>query len=95
MQREVVVVEPADQDRLMVEDFADAILHHRPPRYGSEDAVANMRVLDALRMAAAPAGLIEIPVKGGTKPLSSCTRRYGIVCQGAISGCVKTDDESF
>lgn len=54
MDREVITVEPADQYRLMVEDFADAITNRRPPRYGPADAVANMRTLDALRAAAAP-----------------------------------------
>jgi predicted dehydrogenase len=39
---------PVDQYRLMVEDFADALLHKRPPAYPPSDAVANMRVLDQL-----------------------------------------------
>ena len=52
MEREVIMIEPADQYCLMVEDFADAILSQRPVRYGPEDAVANMRVLDALRVSA-------------------------------------------
>ena len=51
--RELIVIEPADHYRLMAEDFADAVLQHRPPRFGPEDAIANMRVLDALRAAAA------------------------------------------
>ena len=52
MEREVIAVEPADQYRLMFEDFADAIIDDRPPRYSPDDAVANMRVVDALRAAA-------------------------------------------
>jgi predicted dehydrogenase len=39
---------PVDQYRLMVEDFADALLNQRPPAYPPSDAVANMRVLDQL-----------------------------------------------
>ncbi len=39
---------PADQWRLLVEDFAADLLTGRPPRYPLADAVANMRVLDAL-----------------------------------------------
>ena len=46
---EVLAIEPADHYRLMVEDFAAAIETRRPVRFGPEDAVANMRVLDALR----------------------------------------------
>jgi predicted dehydrogenase len=52
MEREVIAIEPADHYRLMFEDFADAILEGRQPRYGPEDAVANMRVIDALQAAA-------------------------------------------
>lgn len=33
---------------LMVEDFADALLNNRPPKFPPSDAVANMRVIDAL-----------------------------------------------
>ena len=52
MEPEVIAVEPADHYRLMVEDFADAILSSRPVRFGPDDAIANMRVLDTLRTAA-------------------------------------------
>jgi predicted dehydrogenase len=52
MEREVIPIEPADHFQLMFEDFADAILEQRPARYGPEDAIANMRVIDALRAAA-------------------------------------------
>ena len=33
----------------MAEDFADALLHDRPPKYPPADGVANMRVIDMLR----------------------------------------------
>lgn len=52
MEREVIPIEPADQYQLMFEDFADAIIEQRPPRYGPDDAIANMRVLDAIQAAA-------------------------------------------
>ena len=38
----------ADHYQLMVEDFADALLLGRAPRFPASDAVANMRVVDAL-----------------------------------------------
>lgn len=49
--RETIRIEiPAvDQFQLMVEDFADALLDNRPPRFAPEDAVANMKVLDRLQ----------------------------------------------
>lgn len=34
--------------RLMVEDFADALINNRPPRFDPQDAVENMRVIDML-----------------------------------------------
>lgn len=52
MEREVIPIEPADHYQLMFEDFADAILEGRQPRYAPEDAVANMRVVDAIQAAA-------------------------------------------
>ena len=33
---------------LMAEDFADALLNKRPPRFPAQDGVANMRVIDML-----------------------------------------------
>jgi D-xylose 1-dehydrogenase (NADP+, D-xylono-1,5-lactone-forming) len=33
---------------LMAEDFADALLNHRPPRHAPQDGVANMRAIDML-----------------------------------------------
>lgn len=41
-----------DQYRLMVEDFAAAVIGRQPPAFGIEDSVANLRVLDALAQAA-------------------------------------------
>ena len=37
-----------DHYQLMVEDFADALLEGRPPRFAPADAVSNMVVVDAL-----------------------------------------------
>ncbi|MCY4247954.1 MAG: Gfo/Idh/MocA family oxidoreductase [Chloroflexi bacterium] len=42
-----------DQYQLMVEDFADALLQGRAPRFSADDAVANMRVVDKLLAAVA------------------------------------------
>jgi predicted dehydrogenase len=39
----------------MAEDFADALLNNRPPRYAPQDAVSNMKVIDAL-LASLPQG---------------------------------------
>ncbi len=50
--QDVIRFEPADPYRLMVEDFADAVRLEQPVRFGPADAVANMRVLDALQTAA-------------------------------------------
>jgi predicted dehydrogenase len=49
---EEITTPPANHYTLMAEDFADALLEGRPPRYPAADAVANMRVLDQLRAAA-------------------------------------------
>lgn len=49
---EVLMIEGTDPYRLMVEDFADAILSGRPVRFDPEDAIANARVVDALRASA-------------------------------------------
>ena len=45
-------VAPIDQYQLMAEDFADALLTRREPRFPASDAVNNMRVLDQLYAAA-------------------------------------------
>ena len=42
------VIPAVDQYRLMVEDFADALLDGRPPRFAPSDAVSNMAVVDRL-----------------------------------------------
>ncbi len=42
------VIPAVDQYRLMVEDFADALLDGRPPRFAPSDAVNNMIVVDRL-----------------------------------------------
>ncbi len=45
---EIIAVPVTDQYQLMVEDFADALLNDRPPRFPPQDGVANMRVVDRL-----------------------------------------------
>jgi len=47
-----IFTESVDQYQLMVEDFAKSVLGKRPFAYPAQDAVANMRALDALRDAA-------------------------------------------
>lgn len=47
-QRDVIEIPAEDQYQLMAEDFADALLNDRPPRYPATDAVHNMRVIDML-----------------------------------------------
>jgi predicted dehydrogenase len=46
-----IFIEPADQFQSMLKDFTASVLDGRPLRFGPEDAVANMRVLDQLRAA--------------------------------------------
>jgi xylose dehydrogenase (NAD/NADP) len=43
-----IVIPATDQYQRMVEDFADALILSRPPRYAPQDAVANMAALDML-----------------------------------------------
>jgi predicted dehydrogenase len=50
-QYQEISIPAVQQYQLMVEDFADAILNKRPPRFPAEDAVRNMQVLDSLRIA--------------------------------------------
>jgi predicted dehydrogenase len=38
----------ADHYQLMVEDFGEALLEERPPRFSPQDAVGNMQAIDAL-----------------------------------------------
>jgi predicted dehydrogenase len=47
-----IAIPPADHYQLMVEDFADAILTGRPPRFEPQDGVRNMQVIDRLLKAA-------------------------------------------
>ena len=42
------VIAPIDHYQLMVEDFADALLNKRAPRFAPADAVQNMVVVDQL-----------------------------------------------
>lgn len=46
---EELLTEGVDHYRLMVEHFSDCIQNDRPPVRGPEDALENMRVLEALR----------------------------------------------
>ena len=46
---EAVVVPPAAEYQIMVEEFGESLLTGKPPRYPAEDAVHMMRILDALR----------------------------------------------
>jgi predicted dehydrogenase len=48
-----------DQYALEAEEFADCLLQGRPLRYPAEDAVANMRAVDALRRSALANGLAQ------------------------------------
>ncbi|QPC84280.1 Gfo/Idh/MocA family oxidoreductase [Phototrophicus methaneseepsis] len=46
--QDIVTLPAANQYTVMAEDFADAILSDRAPRYPGQDGVANMLVIDAL-----------------------------------------------
>lgn len=48
-----------DEYRLMVEHFADCVLHDRQPRYGATEAAANMRVIEALYRSARTGRAVE------------------------------------
>ncbi len=50
---EETVVPPADHYLLMVEDFAEAVLSGRPPRFDPRDGVRNLKVIDRLLASAA------------------------------------------
>ena len=58
--REEIVIEPVDQYRAQADAFAEAILFGTPLETGLEDAVANMKVIDALFRSAA-SGHWEVP----------------------------------
>jgi predicted dehydrogenase len=45
---EEIKIAAANSYTLMAEDFADALLNHRPPKYPPQDGVHNMEVLDRL-----------------------------------------------
>ncbi len=47
-----IVIPAANHYTLMAEDFADALLNNRPPRFPGQDGVENMRVIDELLIAA-------------------------------------------
>lgn len=47
-EHESINIPAVDQYQLMVEDFADAFLNKRPPRFQPQDAVQNMAVIDDL-----------------------------------------------
>ena len=49
---EELTTEGVDQYRLMVEHFSDSILNNHPPVRPPEDALENMRVLEAIRRSA-------------------------------------------
>lgn len=49
---EAIEVPAVDQYQLMVEDFADALINSRPPKFDPQDGVDNMRVIDMLLAAA-------------------------------------------
>jgi predicted dehydrogenase len=51
----------ADEYRLMVEHFADAVVHDRKLRYGALEAAANMTTIEALYRSARGDGL-PVPV---------------------------------
>jgi len=61
---EVLTFEPVYHYQLMVEDFAEAIATGRPVRFAPEDAVANMRAIDALKAAAESHGMKENQAPG-------------------------------
>ena len=61
--RRVHPVAGADEYRLMVEHFADCVLHGRVPRYTALDAAANMRVIHALYRSALNGGA-RVEVEG-------------------------------
>lgn len=49
---EEIHINGTDHYKLMVEDFADAILNKRAPKFAPQDAVSNMRAIDMLIAAA-------------------------------------------
>lgn len=45
---EEITIPPFNSYTLMIEDFADALVNQRPPRFDAQDGVHNMRVIDHL-----------------------------------------------
>jgi predicted dehydrogenase len=45
---EAIPVPAANHYTLMVEDFANALISHRRPRFDPQDGVENMRVIDRI-----------------------------------------------
>jgi D-xylose 1-dehydrogenase (NADP+, D-xylono-1,5-lactone-forming) len=52
--------EGVDQYRLMVEHFSDCVANNQPPVRGPEDALENMRVLEAIRRSALEHRRVEL-----------------------------------
>jgi len=51
-QYQAITITPINQYALMVEDFADALLQKRPPRFSIEDSIHNMQTIERLLAAA-------------------------------------------
>jgi predicted dehydrogenase len=47
-----IKIAPVNQYTLMAEDFADALLNNRPPRYAADEGVYTMKAIDMLKAAA-------------------------------------------
>ena len=60
-QDKVVSVPGSDTYRLEIEDFADAVTEGRALRWGLEDAIKNMAVIDALKESARTGRHVEVP----------------------------------
>jgi xylose dehydrogenase (NAD/NADP) len=58
--RKETAFEPANHYRLMVEAFAEAVLSSKPVPYPPEDAINNMRALDAIAESACSGRRVEI-----------------------------------
>ena len=49
---EAIEIPATDHYQVMVEDFADALINSRPPKFDPQDGVENMRVIDMLLQSA-------------------------------------------
>lgn len=58
---EDLTTEGVDQYQLMVEHFSDCILNNNPPVRPPEDALENMRVLEAIRRSARERRRVDVP----------------------------------